>query len=124
MNHLPLMARFNRWANSRLYACVAGLDEESYRRDGGAFFGSIHRTLNHLLLVDRLWSARIQSRDAGIRSLDEILFENFEGLKDARAEEDEKLIALVDGSSDKELQAPVRYWTVTGDALEEARGTF
>ncbi len=121
MNHLPLMARFNRWANTRVYACVAGLDEEAYRRDRGAFFGSIHHTLNHLLVVDRLWTARIQDRESGIESLDQILFDDLESLKAGRKEQDDKLIALVDGLSDAELEAPVRYRRIIGDGVEEAR---
>ncbi len=121
MNHLPLMARFNRWANTRVYACVAGLDEEAYRRDRGAFFGSIHHTLNHLLVVDRLWTARIQDRESGIESLDQILFDDFESLKAAREEEDDRFIALVGGLSDAELEAPVRYRRIIGDGMEEAR---
>ncbi len=121
MNHLPLMARFNRWANTRVYACVAGLDEEAYRRDRGAFFGSIHHTLNHLLVVDRLWTARIQDRESGIESLDQILFDDFESLKAAREEEDDRFIALVGGLSDAELEAPVRYRRIIGDGVEEAR---
>lgn len=121
MNHLPLMARFNRWANSRIYACVAGLDGEAYRCDRGAFFGSIHHTLNHLLVVDRLWTARIQDRESGIESLDQILFDDFESLKAAREEDDDKFIALVDRLSDAELEAPVRYRRIIGDGVEEAR---
>ncbi len=121
MKHLPLMARFNRWANTRVYACVAGLDEEAYRRDRGAFFGSIHHTLNHLLVVDRLWTARIQDRESGIESLDQILFDDLESLKAGRKEQDDKLIALVDGLSDAELEAPVRYRRIIGDGMEEAR---
>lgn len=116
-----MMARFNRWANARLYASVAELDDDAYRKDRGAFFGSIHHTLNHLLVVDRLWSARIQNRDSGIRSLDQVLFQDFEALKSARVEEDGKFIALVDGMSDEALEAPVRYWRIIGDGLEEVR---
>ncbi len=121
MNHLPLMARFNRWANTRLYASVARLDDDAYRRDRRAFFGSIHHTLNHLLVVDRLWSARIQNRESGIKSLDQILFDDFEALKSARVDEDEKLIALVDGLTDAELESPVRYRRMIGDGMEEVR---
>jgi len=121
MNHLPMMARFNRWANARLYASVAELDDDAYRKDRGAFFGSIHHTLNHLMVVDRLWSARIQNRDSGIRSLDQVLFQDFEALKSGRVEEDGKLIALVDEMSDQAFEAPVRYRRMIGDGLEEVR---
>lgn len=121
MNYLPMMARFNRWANARLYASVAALNVDAYRKDRGAFFGSIHHTLNHLLVVDRLWSARIQNRDSGIRSLDQVLFQDFEALKSARVEEDGKLIALVDELSDAALETPVRYRRMIGEGLEEVR---
>ena len=60
MNQYRLMARFNAWANERLFATVAGLGEAAYRADSGLFFGSIHATLNHLLVVDlsitHIWS--------------------------------------------------------------------
>ena len=59
MNNIALMARFNAWANDRLYGCVAGLSEAAYRKDRKAYFGSIHNTLNHLLVVDRLWTCRM-----------------------------------------------------------------
>ncbi len=115
------MARFNRWANRRLYACVAELDDLAYRLDRKAFFGSIHHTLNHLLVVDRLWTARIQDRESGIRSLDQILYDDFEALKDARDKEDQQFIALVDSLTEAQLEAPVRYRRIIGDGMEEAR---
>jgi uncharacterized damage-inducible protein DinB len=121
MDHRPATARFNRRADTRLYACVAGLDDDAYRRDRGAFFGSIHRTLNHLLVVDRLWSARITDGEPGIRSLDQILYDGLEALGQARREEDEKLITLVDRLSEAQPQAPVHYRPLSGEALEKAR---
>lgn len=81
MNPFPLLARFNRWANGRLYDCVAALPVEAYRRNVGLFFGSIHGTLNHLLLVDRLWSARIREREHGFASLNAVLYDDFASLR-------------------------------------------
>ena len=48
-------ARYNRLANETLYAACAELSEAEYRRDHGAFFGSVQGTLNHLLLGDTIW---------------------------------------------------------------------
>jgi uncharacterized damage-inducible protein DinB len=53
------MARYNRWINARLYAACAAFNEARRKRDCGAFFGSMHRTLNHLLWGDRVWLGRI-----------------------------------------------------------------
>lgn len=53
-----LLARYNRWMNQQLYdACETLLDEER-QRNRGAFFGSIHRTLSHLIVADQVWLKR------------------------------------------------------------------
>ena len=56
--YCQLMARYNRWMNERLYALCAGFSDAERRRDRGAFFGSMHGTLNHLLWGDRMWLGR------------------------------------------------------------------
>ena len=52
------MARYNRWMNERFYALLAQMADDERRRERGAFFGSIHGTLNHLLWGDRMWLGR------------------------------------------------------------------
>ncbi len=121
MNNIALMARFNAWANDRLYGCVAGISDQAYRKDRKAYFGSIHNTLNHLLVVDRLWTHRIKGSDHGIKSLDQILYDDFESLRAAREEEDENLVALVDGLSEEELRSPVTYGRIIGGGTHTTR---
>ncbi len=121
MNNIALMARFNAWANERLYDCIAGLSEEACRKNRKAYFGSIHNTLNHILVVDRLWTHRLKGSDHGIKSLDQILYDGFESLRAARETEDEALIALVDGLSEEELQGPVTYRRMIGDGTHTTR---
>src|SRR5947208_14313581 len=53
------MARYNRWQNQNLYGTADGLSDSERKRDRGAFFGSIHATLNHLLWADRIWMSRL-----------------------------------------------------------------
>ena len=57
-DYCQLMARYNRWMNERLYALLSGLPDDERKRDRGAFFGSMHGTLNHLLWGDRMWLGR------------------------------------------------------------------
>lgn len=56
--HFRRFARYNQWANARLYDACAALAKRDYMAPRKAFFGSIHRTLNHLLLVDRIYFVR------------------------------------------------------------------
>ncbi len=121
MNNIALMARFNAWANDRLYGCVAGLSEGAYRKDRKAYFGSIHNTLNHLLVVDRLWTCRLEGTDHGIESLDQILHDDFDSLRGARKTEDQGLVDLVDGLSEAALQSPVTYRRMIGEGTHKTR---
>jgi uncharacterized damage-inducible protein DinB len=121
MRHFPLMARFNAWVNRQLYDKVATLDDAAYRADCGIFFGSLHRTLNHLLVVDRLWLGRITGTDRGIRSLDQLLYDDFASLRAAREDEDQGLIQLLDEMPEEKIESLIRFSTIKRDRQFEAR---
>ncbi len=53
-----MMARYNRWQNNGIRDVVRTMGEDDLTKDRGAFFGSIFRTLNHLLWGDQLWLMR------------------------------------------------------------------
>jgi uncharacterized damage-inducible protein DinB len=52
------MAAYNRWMNDRLYGVYSGMTDSERKQDRKAFFGSIHGTLNHLLVGDKIWMSR------------------------------------------------------------------
>ena len=56
------LARYNTWFNERLYDACERLPDDERRRERGAFFGSIHGTLNHLVWADKLWLARFAAQ--------------------------------------------------------------
>src|ERR1700692_1523717 len=82
------MAQYNALMKRRIYDTCGALSDEELKRDLHAFFRSIHSTLNHLLLTDRVQMGRfvgadrMQSLDAAgrmiaIRSLDQELYADF-----------------------------------------------
>jgi uncharacterized damage-inducible protein DinB len=52
------MAAYNSEMNRRLYAAADTLEDAARHADGGAFFGSLHGTLCHLLWGDTAWMSR------------------------------------------------------------------
>jgi uncharacterized damage-inducible protein DinB len=84
-------ATYNRRANETLYAACAGLSGTEYRRDLGAFFGSVHGTLNHLLLGDTIWMTRFEGGTHPSTNLGGILFEKFDALRAAREQMDRRI---------------------------------
>ena len=112
--HFRLLAGFNAWANRRLYEAVSSLPEAEYCESRAcAFFNSIHGTLNHLLVVDRLWFGRVEGTDAGISSLDQILYDDFAALRAARQAEDARIVALVEGFDGAGLAQERRFRMIT-----------
>ena len=70
--YVQRMARYNRWQNENLYGVADRLSDEERRRERGAFFGSIHQTLSHLMWGDRIWMSRFagfaRARTAAFRN--------------------------------------------------------
>jgi len=58
------MAAYNSEMNRRTYAAADALPDAERRADRGAFFGSIHATLNHLVWGDRIWMSRLDGWEA------------------------------------------------------------
>lgn len=111
------MARYNRWMNDKLYTAAESLSDSERKADRGAFFGSIHRTLNHLLLADRVWLGRFtgaalqegEMGPGGIRSLDQELYEDFVELRRERTRTDDELDAFAATLTNEKLAGNLRY---------------
>ena len=58
-DHAQLMAKYNKWQNQSIYSAASTLTDEQRKQDRGAFFKSIHGTLNHLLWGDQTWMNRL-----------------------------------------------------------------
>ena len=108
------LAAYNRWANARLYAAVLELPDRAYRLHIGVFFSSVHGTLNHLLLTDRIWLKRLTGEGEHPSQLNAILFEDRTELTRARIAEDERLIAVVNSYDDAALASLHIYKTLSG----------
>ena len=116
--HFQRFARYNEWANRRLYDACADLPDEAYHAPRQAFFGSIHRTLNHLLLVDRIWLSRIGVGELVADPLDAELYADFAPLRRAREEQDQVIIGYVDAQTEDSLDAMKRYANASGQPQE------
>jgi uncharacterized damage-inducible protein DinB len=57
--YVKTLAAYNRWQNASLYEAGATLTDAQRREDRGAFFKSVHATLNHLLWADKMWMSRL-----------------------------------------------------------------
>ena len=111
--HFRMFAGYNAWANRRLHDAASRLPDADYRADRGAFFRSVHGTLNHLLATDRIWMRRFTGEGDAPTRLDAVLFDDFAALRAARCVEDARIVAYVDGLDDAMLAGVIRYRRVS-----------
>ena len=112
--HFSKMAEYNAWANARLYAAARSLPDEAYRKNVGAFFGSLHGTLNHLMVTDRIWMRRFTGVGDHPDKLNAIMFDDLVSLELARKEEDNRIIRYVDGLREEDIDKDLSYATTKG----------
>jgi len=123
-DYFRTLARYNAWANRRLYDACAKLPDGERKRDRRSFFRSIHNTLNHLLVGDRIWLARLEGKDHGIKSLDQVLYDDFGRLRQAREAEDERITLWMDGLDERRLAGTLRYRSMSDGRSSETALPF
>ena len=111
-----LMAAYNEWMNSRLYTVCRELSDVERRQDRAAFFKSIHGTLNHLLLADKVWLGRFLGEPFHVEALDQELFHDFEELERARNEADRRILQWAATLTDEILEDTLRYTSISNPA--------
>ncbi len=110
------MARYNRWMNDRLYALCAELGDAERKRDAGAFFKSIHGTLNHLLLGDRVWMGRFLGKPFAVTSLAQELHSDFAELRSQRAATDDAIAQWAGSLRPEDFQRDLVYTSIVNPA--------
>jgi uncharacterized damage-inducible protein DinB len=106
------MARYNEWMNGRLYGASATLADETRKEDMGAFFKSIHGTLNHLLLADRVWMGRFAGQPFAVTSLAQELHSDFDELREQRAATDRAISEWAGNLTDEQLAGELSYTSI------------
>ena len=84
-DYCRLMARYNAWQNRQIEKALEGVPLEALKADHGAFFGSIHATLDHILFGDLAFMSRFTGDPPEPPELGVTLYEDFGDLRQARA---------------------------------------
>jgi len=110
-------ATYNTWMNAKVYDVCAGIPDAERKADRGAFFKSVHGTLNHLMFGDFAWLNRLAGTSFDVSHTDEILYEAFDDMRAAREVLDAQIEEWAGGLSPEWLDAEM-VWTSMADNVE------
>jgi len=113
-NYFQTLARYNRWANKKLYDVVETVSIEEFEKDSKAYFASMRGTLNHILFGDWAWTLRLKGKSSAHLEMGKIYHPSFAALKKARLEADEDFLILLDDMNNDEISADLTYRNIKG----------
>ena len=126
MNQFPLLAKYNQLMNQRQYEAVTSLSMSELYENKGAFFKSVFGTLNHIIVGDIIWLKRFAEQSSSPKalsyilqqkmpkSLDAVLFSDFEELKRERVIIDEIIINWIKSLTSYDLNKCITYRSING----------
>jgi len=105
------MAAYNGWMNRKLYESAAQLPDGERKADRGAFFCSIHSTLNHILWGDRVWLPRFNGKTYPVGAIGADLYDEFAALLVARRQMDDEITAWAAGVENVQLAGTLVWFS-------------
>jgi uncharacterized damage-inducible protein DinB len=112
-----MMAAYNAEMNRRVYAAAARLSDDERWLPRGAFWGTIHGTLCHVLWGDRMWMSRFDGWEKPSIAIKDsaALFSDFPGLQQARVEADEKISGWASRVSESWLRDDMIWYSAAAN---------
>ena len=120
------MATYNQWMNAKVYDAASKLSAAELTEDRGAFFGSILGTLNHIVVADTMWLKRFATHASSTATLavmvalptperlDQVMFDDLEGLKAHRQWLDSVIINWIAALTDEDATTVLSYHNTKG----------
>jgi uncharacterized damage-inducible protein DinB len=107
------MASYNAVMNGRLYDAAGRLTEDARKQDRGAFWGSIHGTLCHLVWADQVWMSRLDGWDKPTvpSSASATFIDDFAVLRAERERMDARLTRFAEGVTEAWLAGDLTWFS-------------
>lgn len=133
---LILMAAYNKLMNERIFKASSILSNQSLSEDKGAFFKSIIKTLNHIMIGDILWLKRFYKELSSYESLlplndinqpanlDSILFQDMSAFMKERDRLDKMIINWCNELKENDINAPLKYTNFKGEVHNKKLGSL
>ncbi|MFV3128014.1 DinB family protein [Niveispirillum sp. KHB5.9] len=111
VDYVRTMAAYSQWMNSRMMAACTAIPAADRSRDMGAFFKSLHGTLDHILWADMIWMGRFRGTALPVPKAEGLLRPDWDELVADRAAADADIAQWAETLTPEWLAAPITYVT-------------
>ena len=108
---------YNSWANDEFFKVIIELSSEEINKQRKSFMNSIRNSLNHMLVIDKVWLTNMKKEKHTFDNLQTILYENMEQLWKEKKKEEQLIKNYVENLSDKELEEIVECELIGGNKV-------
>jgi uncharacterized damage-inducible protein DinB len=111
--YVRTMAAYNAEMNRRLYDAAARIPDDARRQERGAFWGSLHGTLCHLVWGDQMWMSRFDGweKPAVIQKQSAAMVEDFDALRRQRVDADARISDWAGRVTDEWLAGELKWFS-------------
>ena len=108
---------YNSWANDEFFKVITKLSSEEINKQRKSFMNSIRNSLNHLLVIDKVWLANMKKERHNFSNLQTILFNDMKQLWKEKKKEEQLLKKYAVDLSDAELEESVECELIGGNKV-------
>lgn len=108
------LARYNAWADKLIFDAVAALPDGEALKPRATLFKSIVHTLNHNLVIDRIFQAHLEGREHGYAARNTPEPPPFDELRQSQEAVDQWYVDWSDRMSEAALDETVHFTFVGG----------
>lgn len=112
---------YNSWANDQFFKVIVKLSPYEINKQRQSFMNSIRNSLNHLLVIDKVWLANMKRETHTFDHLQTILFEDMDMLWDAKKKEDILIKNYTSNLSEYDLLELVDCELIGGNKVSMSR---
>jgi len=110
---------YNLWAKRRLLDSLASMKREDFERDLHSSHGGVRGTMLHMVNAENIWTSRLSGLP--VIHLDAVSLSSISDISQKWDELDQKLIQLINGFEDDELNSRFEYSDLKGNNYSQPR---
>jgi uncharacterized damage-inducible protein DinB len=114
-NYFLSLLDYNSWANDQFFKVIVNLPKLEVTKQRQSFMNSIRNSLNHLLVIDKVWLANMKKEKHDFTNLQTILFENMRDLWEEKKLIENEMKDYVSNLNDNEIEEIIEFELIGGN---------